>query len=257
MSEQVRRTPLIDAVCANDLRRVRALLDAGVDVDGVDDQNDTALAWAISRSSDEVIGALLDAGATMDGNRGFVALQALKRETPQVARMFARHGFDWGMDGERHDPPKFGEYRHALFYALAHRGGWSGSSTPWALDFLALEVGVSLDVLGAGDEMTALQYAATSILDPAQDCQHSVCRLIELGADPVQLLGVPLDELLPRQVVEFAMAAITSGEIAKSMNSGLKNVYKDCVDVHNSDEDAHLTGISESSISHRVGGLMI
>lgn len=256
MRAKVVRTPLIDAVMEGDHKAVRSLLAAGVDVDGVCEQNDTALAYAVTGGDDEMVRLLVQAGADLEVRRGVVALQTLKRQTPVAARLFAEYGFDWGMDGARQDPPKFGEYRHAIFYALANHGGW-GDHPAWALEFLVREQGVSLDVLNRGDEMTALQYAATSTLDPAEDLRHSVCRLIEMGADPLQLLGVPLDEMLPQQVVEFTMAAIASGEIAKNMNSELKNVYTNSDGVHNFDEGAYLTGISESSISRRATGLMI
>ena len=58
------RTPLIRAVLANDLERVQELLDAGArpEVFGLPDSVQ-ALHWAIEKASDEVVAALLAAGA--------------------------------------------------------------------------------------------------------------------------------------------------------------------------------------------------
>ena len=58
--------PLIDAVRRGDADAVRALLDAGADVDSTTPDGATALLWAVHTDQPELVGLLLDAGADVE-----------------------------------------------------------------------------------------------------------------------------------------------------------------------------------------------
>jgi uncharacterized protein len=87
--------PVIDAVLAHDLERVRAALDAGADVDAVDGDGRTALHHAAIDGGADVAELLLDRGAdpnAMDGQQWTPLHFAAREHHVALAEMLLRRG---------------------------------------------------------------------------------------------------------------------------------------------------------------------
>ncbi len=89
--------PLDDAARDGDLERVRALIDAGADLDAQGDNGETALNTAILEGHVSVVGLLIDRGADLGArNRGgFTALHAAAYvNAVEIAERLLRKGAD-------------------------------------------------------------------------------------------------------------------------------------------------------------------
>lgn len=179
--------PLMIAAKAGNVPLMAALIAEGADVDSVDVEGGSALAYAVSFSQVQSIDYLVSKGCDLENLRA--GLCALKCRSSSSAQALSRCGYDWSSINRENE---------LVIWALEHGGG------PWVIDFLASS-GISLDAActqeGSWEGATPLTYAALCLLDPCRDENHSVCRLLAAGADVRQLDCLTSEDFMYPEVI--------------------------------------------------------
>lgn len=96
-------TALMNAVEANDVARVRALIEQGHDVDALTSSGDAPLVIAAYKGYDEIVRLLLEAGASTDavdpGMKATALHAAAYAGRTGAARLLIQHGIDIDRQG--------------------------------------------------------------------------------------------------------------------------------------------------------------
>lgn len=94
----------LDATAAGDTTRVRALLDAGTNIDALDKHGQTALMNAARRGDAELVRLLVDRGANLDHTAKYrltALMLAVINDRADVVRILVAAGADREMKGSK------------------------------------------------------------------------------------------------------------------------------------------------------------